>query len=122
MGMFDEVICHYPLPWPEVQDAIWHSKNTPAQYLERYEIRADGTLWHEAYTERFEKDASSPFGFHLYRDDVHWVQVSGFCGELEIYTSVKRADHPGAQWYSVRFWFRDGTVKDMISSREATHG
>ena len=122
MGMFDEVICHYPLPWPEVQDSIWQSKNTPAQYLERYEIRADGTLWHEAYTERFEKDASSPLGFRLYRDDVHWVQVSDVGGELEIHTFVEHADHPGGQWYRVLFWFRNGTVKDMISSREATHG
>ena len=122
MGMYDEVICHYPLPWPEVQNQIWQSKNTPAQYLERYEIRADGTLWHEAYIKRFKKDASSPLGFRLYRDDVHWAQVSDFCGELEIHTSVEHADHPGGQWYSVRFWFRNGTVKDMISSREATHG
>ena len=122
MGMFDEVICHYPLPWPEVQDAIWQSKNTPAQYLDRYEIRSDGTLWHEAYTSRWEEDASSPLGFRLYRDDVHWVQVSDVGGELEIHTFVEHADHPGGQWYRVLFWFRNGTVKDMISSREATHG
>ena len=122
MGMFDEVICHYPLPWPEVQDSIWQSKNTPSQYLDRYEIRSDGTLWLEAYTSRWEEDASSPLGFRLYRDDVHWVQVSDVGGELEIHTFVEHADHPGGQWYRVLFWFRNGTVKDMISSREATHG
>ena len=122
MGMFDEVICHYPLPWPEVQDSIWQSKNTPSQYLDRYEIRSDGTLWLEAYTSRWEEDASSPLGFRLYRDDVHWVQVSDVGGELEIHTFVEHADHPGGQWYRVLFWFRNGTVKDMIPSRETTHG
>ena len=114
MGMFDKVRCFYPLPWPEVQDTTWRSKDTPAQYLDSYEIREDGTLWHEVYTARWEKDHTAPLGFNLYRDDVHWAQVSDFCGELGILHSVQSGG-----WYRVRFWFRDGKVCDMIPTQGA---
>jgi len=119
MGMFDNVHCHYPLPWPEVQDATWQSKDTPAQYLDEYEIREDGTLWHEAYTSRWEKDDSAPLGFYLYRDDVHWAQVSDVSGELEIHHLAENTSSPGGRMYSIRFWFWGGKVKDMIPTQGA---
>jgi hypothetical protein len=30
-------------------DGKYQTKSTPAQYMDTYEIRADGSLWHEAY-------------------------------------------------------------------------
>ncbi|MBX7229846.1 MAG: hypothetical protein K1X48_09600 [Burkholderiaceae bacterium] len=47
MGMFDYVKCHYPLPVKGAEDLIYQTKDTPSQWLDMYEIRADGTLWHE---------------------------------------------------------------------------
>jgi hypothetical protein len=49
MGMFDELKCHYPLPLAGANALDYQTKDTPAQFLDEYEIRADGTLWHEAY-------------------------------------------------------------------------
>ena len=49
MGMFDYVKCHYPLPVKGATELLYQTKDTPSQWLDMYEIRADGTLWHEEY-------------------------------------------------------------------------
>lgn len=119
MGMFDEVRCLYPLPWPaeELAGLEWQSKCTPAQYIDDYEIRADGTFWHEAYTVRFEEDPKAPVGFRIYRDIPHWEQVP-WEGELEMHAGRELPGEPGRVHYSVRFWFRDGLVRDMIAHKD----
>ena len=49
MGLFDYIRCERELPAPNAQDLEYQTKDTPAQFMERYTIRADGTLWHEVY-------------------------------------------------------------------------
>lgn len=50
MGMFDYVICNYPLPDGEDGSGReFQTKDTDSQYLDRYEIRADGTLWFQRH-------------------------------------------------------------------------
>jgi len=112
MGMFDEVRVLWPLPWPEMQDATWQSKDTPVQYLDHYEIREDGSLWHKAYDPRYEEDAEAPFGFVIHHDNERWEREP-FVGELEVHGGIQREGEPN-RWYSVRFWFRDGLVADEI--------
>lgn len=48
MGVFDYVRCKLTIPGvtPEME---FQTKDTPAQYLEQYEVRADGSLWHQDY-------------------------------------------------------------------------
>lgn len=121
MGMFDNIRCKYPLPWPEVQDDIWQTKDTEAQYLDQYEIREDGTLWHEASEIRVEKSADSVVGIKMFRDNKRWEQEQP-TGEIEIHTSLESALEPGHAWYSVRFWFRDGVVKDAVFSKTEPKG
>lgn len=113
MGMFDEVKCKYALDCPEVQDALFQSKDTPVQYLDKYEIREDGTLWHEDYDVRWEESDDSPLGFWMHKDNKRWVQVP-FVGELEIHHLVRNDDGSRGVYYSFQFWFRDGVVKDLI--------
>ena len=98
MGLFDHVRCRYKLPWGALQDATWQSKDTPAQYLERYEIRQDGTLWHQC--------------------DNQWEQESGFEGELQIYHLTFEDREPSC---SVRFWFRAGRIRDAIFRTSPLH-
>ena len=107
MGLFDDVRVKYQLPWPEVQDNMWQSKDTPAQYLDLYEIREDGTLWHQAYDERLEENSKYPIG----RDNKRWEQVK-FTGELEIHEIIQSKASVG-MYYSCRFWFRSGVVHDV---------
>lgn len=49
MGMFDYVTCKCPLPVAGANGLTFQSKDTPAQFMDQYEIREDGTLWHEDY-------------------------------------------------------------------------
>ena len=49
MGMFDDIRCKYPLPIDGANGLSYQTKDTPAQWLDQYEIREDGTLWHEGY-------------------------------------------------------------------------
>ncbi len=113
MGMFDNVRCDYPLPWPEAKGfgAEWQSYDTDAQYLDEYEIRADGTLWHHAYDVRWESDPKAPLGMWMHRDNPRWEQVI-FTGEIGIHHMI--GSSPVFDWYSVKFWFRDGVVRDCV--------
>lgn len=61
MGMFDTLRCKYPLPVTGASDLVYQTKDTPAQWLDYYEIREDGTLWHEAY----DTEDQSPQGLWL---------------------------------------------------------
>ena len=81
----------------------WQSKDTPAQFLDLYEIREDGTLWHEEYDERFEETPEAPLGFYIHRENKRWISVP-ITGEIEIHT-IQR---------SIQFWFRNGRVKDVV--------
>ncbi len=47
MGLFDDITCKYPLPIEGANSLPFQTKDTPAQYMNLYEIREDGTLWHE---------------------------------------------------------------------------
>ena len=48
MGMFDDITCDYKTD-PPTKGIAFQTKDTPAQYLDKYNIREDGTLWHEEY-------------------------------------------------------------------------
>ena len=46
MGMFDWIRCEVPT---DVGDRVCQTKDTAAQMLDNYLIKADGTIWHEDY-------------------------------------------------------------------------
>jgi hypothetical protein len=49
MGVYDNLVCHYPLPIPGANEREYQTKDTARQLLHTYDIRQDGTLWCEAY-------------------------------------------------------------------------
>ena len=113
MGMFDTLEIKYALPWPEVQDSTeWQSKDTPTQNLDNYELREDGTLWHEAYDERWVEDPSDQLsGGYTRKDNKRWEQI-------ELDGEVIDGDHAvDGTWYTVRFWFRHDVVADAVFQR-----
>ena len=57
MGMYDELRCKYPLPVKGANDLLYQTKDTPSQFIDLYEIRADGTVWRQNYDI---KDRSDP--------------------------------------------------------------
>lgn len=91
MGMFDYVRCLYSLPDGEDGAALeFQTKDTDAQMLDQYEIRSDGTLWHEAYETEDRSDPNAEglmkFAGMMTRINQRWEPVA-FHGDLNFYTS-----------------------------------
>jgi len=121
MGMFDNVKCLYPLTISGLENEKWQTKDTPAQFLDDYEIREDGTLWHEEYDIA---DHSNPVetGFKrlkgmLTKINKKWVFEKDFTGEIVIYTCI---NNDADKYIEFSFYFHMGKLKLMylISPKE----
>lgn len=90
MGMFDQLTCRYPLPNPKAVGVLCQTKDTPAQYLDNYEIREDGSLWHEAYDVEDQSDPKAEglarLRGMLARVRKHW-EPCRFTGEIVFYAN-----------------------------------
>jgi hypothetical protein len=124
MGMFDNVRCKLPLPWPEAADfdAEWQTKDLDCQ-LDLYEIREDGTLWHEDYDTEDRSDPNAE-GLNRFcgmrtRVNKRWEQMQ-FEGELCFYHLVDPPNLPKL-WYEVKLWFKDGRVADKICDKRPSN-
>ena len=107
MGMFDNITCRYPLPVPGANDLDYQTKDTDAQALDSYEIREDGTLWHENYDVEDHSDPNAEglarIKGMMTRVNERWEQVLG-TGEIVFYTSLDDNHRGWLQWsaYFVR--------------------
>lgn len=95
MGLFDDLVCKYPLPTgegtSEVSDETFQTKSL-ACFLDRYEIREDGTLWHEEYDIEDQSDPDAKgleklFGM-ITKVNYRWVPVP-LTGEVLFYRDTK---------------------------------
>jgi len=75
MGMFDNIRCYYPLPVDGASELSYQTQDTPAQRLDNYEIREDGSLWHQS-VDYDEPPVLSP-----------WVPCLEFTGEIRFYNA-----------------------------------
>lgn len=88
MGMFDYLRCHYPLPVQGANALEYQTKDTGAQYMDQYEIRADGTLWHEEYDIEDHSDPNAEPGTFASlrgmcaRVRQRWVREEALTGEI----------------------------------------
>ena len=116
MGMFDEIRCLYPLPLEGANARAYQTKDTPAQFTDLYEIREDGTLWHEAYDI---EDQSNPnatgieriFGMCA-RVNERWEPVD-FTGEIRFYDFRKSDPLDSTQdegWIEWSAYFTKGQI------------
>ena len=87
--MFDDLKCLYPLPVEVDKNTIFQTKSLVC-WLDQYEIREDGTLWHEEYDT---EDRSNPeaeglakFIGRLARVNKRWVKET-LTGEVVFYNS-----------------------------------
>ncbi len=102
MGMFDDIRCKYPLPIDGANGLDYQTKDTESQYCDLYEIREDGTLWHEDYDMEDQSDAAKwkkenpgkevPEHIDSFcgcgaKVNKRWTPVSPFTGEIRFYTS-----------------------------------
>lgn len=84
MGMFDEIICEYPLPRPEMQHTVFQTKDFDCT-LARNTITKDGRLRLERWEYISRDDPTAFFGFVLER--VNWQEyyADDYHGDLEFY-------------------------------------
>jgi hypothetical protein len=91
MGMFDYIRCGYPLPLPQYQHEEFQTKDTPAQFLDHYEIMSDGTLTHQTYDIEDRSDPNAEGLMRIVgmitRVNPKWETVD-FTGEIRFYTST----------------------------------
>ena len=114
MGMYDEIQCKYPLPVEGANAHNFQTKDTPAQFLDHYEIREDGTLWHEVYDIEDHSDPKAEgiaaFMGCMTRVNNRWIQETDFTGEICFYDSCG-ADHTG--WIEFSTYFVKGQLKQL---------
>lgn len=115
MGLFDYVRCHAPLPVVGADALEFQTKDTDWPYLERYEIRADGSLWRERYDieDRSDPNAEGLLAMAgcMTRVNVRW-EPEPLTGSLEFY-----ADHNG-RWLSFDALFKDGRMLALVDASE----
>lgn len=114
MGMFDYIRCKYPLPVDGTQDLEYQTKDTASQFLDLYEIREDGSLWHE-YVERvWRDDNNSPLGGVMHRVFEEWRPVV-LTGEISFGASYGEENFSGVGDYYVHYsaYFENGYLQRL---------
>ena len=114
MGMFDNIKCSYKLPIEkDFSKEVFQTKNTPAQWLDHYEIREDGTLWHENYDTEDRSDPNKEGLARLFgsmtKINKRWEFVKDFIGEIRFYTVYNSSK------YYIEFssYFVNGILKEL---------
>ena len=113
--MFDNIRCIYPLSIPGANDLDYQTKDTDSQFLDNYEIRADGTFWHQEYNIEDKSDPSAvgiarAFGC-LSHVNERWVQIADLTGTIDFYTIL--GDY-NEEWIEWRATFVDGKLHKPV--------
>ena len=100
MGMFDYITYN---------GNKYQTKDTPAQYMDNYEIR-NNQLWHENYdAEWIDPEEGSEFG-HIEKRNLRWVFREKFIGEIRFYRLLdKKTD----TWEEYSSYFYKGQLKEL---------
>lgn len=108
--MFDSLVIKYPLPNKEHNALVYQTKNL-ARMLDNYEIREDGTLWHERVVREWEENPNSPIGGYLRDVSRKWMPVSDFEGGISFYTSIDDGlGGPSRGWVEYKAVFVDSVL------------
>lgn len=113
MGMFDYLRCLYSLPVEGANARLYQTKDLE-DMMDLYEIREDGTLWHELYDV---EDHSDPTATGLWRIagmmtrvNKRWEQVP-LTGEVQFYVSLRQEQPCG--WIEWSAYFVGGRLKEL---------
>lgn len=92
VGMFDYLKCHVPLPDTEEVSSHEFQTKSLRNLMDRYEIRADGTLWREHVDGQWVNDESHFLGGYLneIEETRRWLPVSDVHQDIIFYTGWKK--------------------------------
>ncbi len=127
MGMYDTIKCLYPLPLPSILDVMGELKDRNFcefdyqtkdldNCLDHYEIRADGTLWHELYDIEDKSDPNATgvrrwAGLGLCtKTNIHWIQMADYSGVITFYTGVDDDSYVSDYWIEYDAVFSNGKL------------
>lgn len=79
MGMFDTIKCYYPLPIEGINTTEFQTKDTPSQMCDLYEIRKDGSLWHQTYDVEDKSPRKKWIDSNPGKPEPEWTLLD-FCG------------------------------------------
>lgn len=106
MGMFDDVVCLYPLPNPAHNEIEFQTKDLACE-LELYVITKDGRLARQLYTDSEVPEEKRPWwvaGAGIQREPTGLEYLDDYHGDLLIYGSeTTGADDDEWVQYIVRF-------------------
>ena len=120
MGMFDTVVCRYPLP--HHQDAEFQTKDLAvvalgehgvSGLLDEYEIAADGRLRRHLHEREWTSDPDAFFGGYMRSVKDWWEDVPDAHGDMVMYTSEEIPGQQGHRWIEFRVRFTNGRVQDI---------
>lgn len=120
MGLFDYVRCQYPLPVAGANAMEFQSKDTPQQYCEWYEIRGDGTLWHEDYDTEDRSDPNAEGLMALAGSATRVNKRFEQClmtGEVRFYTGT---GPPDDGWLEFSAYFVEGKLLHLQTISDGT--
>jgi hypothetical protein len=125
MGMFDTIICKYPLPLPTDAMGYVSSESFQTKDLENslsvYEIREDGTLWEQKHeTEWIDGDTNSKNWLdkigHSESIRSWWDQVS-FTNTIHLYDYQNNDDVEYDYCIEYKIVFVNGAVNEITISQ-----
>jgi len=117
MGMYDDIICKYPLPLPQDTKGYipngFQTKDLDND-LDCYEIREDGTLWlRECEREYTEGDPNGKTFFEKFgmvkETKVWWTHVKT-TSTIRMYDYSNYSDGPYDYWVEFEIVFIDGVI------------
>jgi len=101
MGMFDYV---------RYNGHQYQTKDTPAQLLDHYEIREDGTLWHTAYDVEWVEDDAHFLKAYLRHFNEREEFCGDFIGEIRFY---RQLDKEYKIWEEYSAYFVKGEMREI---------
>lgn len=125
MGMFDYIICEYPLPHKEVQDAQFQTKHLNC-HMDNYTITKEGRLiWcrtrHKEVPEEERPYYGKPewdkegFGMYIYRNIGSTKIVSVAQVDIQEHGSIRFYIDVKSMWYEYEAIFEEGQIVKLIT-------
>jgi hypothetical protein len=122
MGMFDNIICEYKLPLPELsgdeveelEEVKWDEESFQTTSFDgeliTYDISSDGQLYEHKVSREWVKDDESPIGIRLEETD-DGIEKKDYSGEIIFYSLIpcKKNDY----WFEFKALFWKGDLKEI---------
>jgi hypothetical protein len=120
MGMFDTVVCRYPLP--HHQDAEFQTKDLTSValgehvvtgFLDEYEVTADGRLRRHVHEREWTDDPQTLCGGYFRSIKDWWEEVPDAHGDVVMYTAGAEHGQAEPAWVEFRLRFTNGRVQEL---------